>query len=299
MNLLINMFRMMTFFLLINNAHAAQQNSHIVNTKLQAIEKQSHLKIGLYALDTNSGQIITHHANDRFPFQSTFKLIGVSALLTQDSSKHPLQKKVFLHPRDLVFWHPVSGQYVNQYVTLQILAQATISYSDNPAINIIIHELGGLKAVNQFAHQMGNTSFNLAHYEAQLNSNPHDIADTSTPKDMALSIQKILLSTVLSSENKSLLLSWMKDNTAGYHRIRAGVPLGWLVADKTGSGSYGIANDIGIAWSPTCKPVVLSIFTVSEEPHAKPNDAVIAKVTQILFEEFEQHHACYKATRLI
>lgn len=294
MNSIVNIFRAGIALLLLSNAYASQKNSYMVNTKLQAIEKQSHLKIGLYALDTNSGQIITHHANDRFPFQSTFKLIGVSALLAQNS----LQKKVFLHPRDLVFWHPVSGKYVNQSVTLQTLAEAAISYSDNTAINVIVHELGGLKAVNQFAHRIGDTSFNLAHYEAQLNSNPHDTADTSTPKEMGLSTQKILLGTVLSTESKSLLLDWMKSNTTGYHRIRAGVPLGWSVADKTGSGSYGIANDIGIAWSPTCKPVVLSIFTVSEQQNANPNDAVIAKVTQILFEEFEQHHVCYKATRL-
>lgn len=298
MHFMINVFRLCMILLLINDVHASQQSSRMVNTKLQTIEKQYHLKIGLYALDTNSEQVITHHADDRFPFQSTFKFMGVSALLAQDDQKHLLQKKVFMHPRNIVFWHPVSGKYLNQYVTLQTLAEAAISYSDNTAINIIIHELGGLKVVNKFAHRMGNTSFNLAHYEVQLNSNPQDTTDTSTPKEMALSIQKILLGTTLTAKNKSLLLDWMKNNTTGYHRIRAGVPLGWSVADKTGSGSYGIANDIGIAWSPACKPIVLSIFTVSEQPNAKPNDAVITKITQILFEEFEQHHACYKATRL-
>jgi len=67
------------------------------------------------------------------------------------------------------------------------------------------------------------------------------------------------------------------------------------VADKTGSGDYGIANDIGIAWSPACKPIVLSIFTISDKENAAPNDDVIAKITRAIFDEFEQHHACYKA----
>ncbi len=296
MNYMITLFRIGIVLLSTHSVFASTPSS--TSEKLQAVEKEFHLKIGLYALDTNNGKVIAYHPNDRFPFQSTCKMMGVSALLAQDNSKPLLRKKIVPHPQDMVFWHPISGQYVNKHVTLQTLAEAAISYSDNTAINLIFHELGGFKAVNQFAHQLGNSSFNLTHDEPNLNSNPHDKADTSTPKEMALSTQKVLLGDVLNAKNKALLLEWMKNNTTGYHRIRAGVPLGWAVADKTGSGSYGIANDIGIAWSPACKPVVLSIFTVSQQSDAKPNDLAIEKITRIVFEAFEQYHPCYEATRL-
>lgn len=263
-------------------------NSSIIDNKLLIIEHEHQLKIGVYALDTNNNRIIAYHANERFPFQSTFKLIGVAALLA--SNKPLLQKKVFIRPQDILFWHPISGLYVNRYANLQTLAEAAISYSDNTGINLIIHELGGLKAINQFAYRLGNSSFKIEHYETNLNSNPEKKADTSTPQDMALSVQKIMLGTILNTKNKALLLNWMRNNTTGYNRIRAGVPLGWSVADKTGSGSYGIANDIGIVWSPACKPIILSIFTVSHQSNTKPNDEVIAKVTRALFEEFDPCH---------
>ena len=199
-----------------------------------------------------------------------------------------------MRPADLIFWHPISGKYVNQPVSLQTLAEGAISYSDNPAINIIIRQLGGIEAVNQFARNIGNASFNLRHYEADLNSDPSLDADTSTPEDMGLSVKKIILGDILNTQNKALLLNWMKSNTTGYQRIRAGVPLGWSAADKTGSGSYGIANDIGVVWSPACKPIILSIFTISATQNAKPNDGAVAEITHALFSEFEQHHACYK-----
>lgn len=283
-----------------NNVSASSQRNDlkppIVDNKLQAIEREHHLKIGVYALDTNNERVIAYRANDRFPFQSTCKFIGVSALLA--SHQPLLEKKVLISPQELLFWHPISGQYVNQKVALQILAAGAISYSDNTAINIIIRELGGLNAINQFARSIGNSSFKMAHYETNLNSNPKKNDDTSTPKDMALSIQKIMLGTVLTNRNKALLLEWMRNNTTGDNRIRAGVPLGWSVADKTGSGSYGVANDIGIAWSPACKPIVLSIFTVSDKSDAKPSDDAIAQITRALFKEFEQHDACYQVTRL-
>jgi len=43
---------------------------------------------------------------------------------------------------------------------------------------------------------------------------------------------------------------WLKGNTTGGKRIRAGMPAGWTVAVKTGTGSYGNANDI-----PTAAPL--------------------------------------------
>jgi beta-lactamase class A len=288
--------------LLANSVDASSQPQDVkyrrINNKFHSIEHEYHLKIGVYALDTNNGNVITYHANDRFPFQSTCKFMGVSALLAQESHSPLLQKKVLIRPQDILFWHPISGKYVNQYVTLQTLAEGALSYSDNPAINIIISQLGGLKSINQFARSIGNSSFKMEHLEINLNSNPEKDADSSTPQDMGLSVQKILLGSALSAENKALLVDWMMNNTTCYKRIRAGVPLGWAVADKTGSGSYGIANDIGIAWSPACKPIVLSIFTISDKSNAQPNDEVIAKITHALFEELEQHEACYQATHL-
>lgn len=265
----------------------------VIDEKLRAIELEHQIKVGFYALDTNNGRVIAYHANNRFPFQSTCKFIGVSALLA--SNKPLLEKKILIRPQEILFWHPISGRYVNQHVALKTLAEGAVSYSDNTAINSIIHELGGLKAINQFAHGIGNSSFTMNHYEIHLNSAPNKKADTSTPQDMALSVKNILLGTVLNDQNKALLLEWMRNNTTGYNRIRAGVPLGWSVADKTGSGSYGVANDIGIAWSPSCKPIILSIFTISDKSDAKSSDEAIAKITRAAFDEFAPHSSCYKA----
>lgn len=229
MKTILKILQTVIILLIANNVGASpqfQNEKHvIIDKKLQAIEREHHLKIGVYALDTNSGHVIAYHTTDRFPFESTCKFIAVSALLAKDPEEQLLQKKVLIRPQDVLFWHPISGKYVNQKVPLQTLAQGAISYSDNTAINMIIRELGGLKAINKFARSIGNTSFNMQHYEINLNSNPNNDADTSTPKDMALSIKKIMLGTVLSNRNKALLLEWMRNNTTGYNRIRAGVPL--------------------------------------------------------------------------
>lgn len=282
----------------LGSAPSKSVNEVPIDKELKTLEHKLDGEIGLYAIDTNSGKIISYRGNQTFPFESTFKLMGVAALLHYNQSKPVLQKRLFIKPEQLVMWHPISGLYINQKVSLQTLAEGAISYSDNTAINMIIRELGGLDKINHFARMVGNNTFNLKHYEVNLNSNPNNNEDSSTPKDMALSLQNILLGNVLSEHNKQLLFQWMRNNTTGYGRIRAGVPLGWAVADKTGSGSYGVANDIGLVWSPSCKPIILSIYTHQNKQAAIAQDDVIAKVTQMALEKFSKYDSCFDATNL-
>ncbi len=171
-------------------------------------------------------------------------------------------------------------------MTLTALAEAAVSYSDNTAIDLIIKKLGGVKAINHFAYSIGNNSFNLQHYEAYLNSNPKNVADSATPKAMAVSLQKILLSDLLSKSHRQLLLQWMRNNTTAYKAIRAAVPIGWAVADKTGSGKFAVKNDLGIIWSPGCKPIIVSIYSVAAQRESAPSENIIAKVTQIILNDY-------------
>lgn len=85
----------------------------------------------------------------------------------------------------------------------------------------------------------------------------------------------------------------MRNNTTVYKRIRLGIPLAWAVADKTGSGDYGIANDIGILWSPVCKPIVLAIYTVRNKQDAAKREDVVATVTSIIMERLGKDNPCF------
>lgn len=267
--------------------------------KLAKLENSFSGKIGIYAIDTNSGEIISYQANKLFPIQSTFKLIGVSALLKKSEyDKKLLHEKIHYTKKDLTFWYPVTGRYVQSGITFRRLAEAAISYSDDTAINLIMKKLGGPKSITAFAHQTGNKTFNLEHYEPNLNSNPKNTNDSSTPKDMALSVMGLTLGNFLKQPQRKQLVLWMRNNTTGYKRIRAGVPIGWVVADKTGSGRYGVANDIGIVWSPACKPIVLAIYAVQQKCNARGRSDIVAKATSIVLNAFSKVDSCFAATSL-
>nr|WP_323377648.1 serine hydrolase [Streptomyces cyaneochromogenes] len=69
-------------------------------------------------------------------------------------------------------------------------------------------------------------------------------------------------------------------DTTGGNRIRAGLPKSWRVADKTGTGTYGRANDIAVVWPPRSAPLVPVFMSERSEREARPKEAVIAEATE-------------------
>ena len=122
-------------------------------------------------------------------------------------------------------------------------------------------------------------------FEPELNEvHPGETHDTSTPKAIAKTLQSFTLGTALPTEKRELLVDWMKRNTTGDKLIRAGVPKGWEVADKTGAGSYGTRNDIAIIWPPNKKPIVLAILSNHDKEDAEYDDKLIAEATKIVLD---------------
>ena len=75
----------------------------------------------------------------------------------------------------------------------------------------------------------------------------------------------------------------MTKNTTGNNLIRAGAPKGWVVADKSGVGSYGTRNDIAIIMPLNQKPIIIAIISTHDIKEAKYDDKLIAQASKIVF----------------
>jgi beta-lactamase class A len=60
------------------------------------------------------------------------------------------------------------------------------------------------------------------------------------------------------------------------------VPTGWPLADKTGAGSYGSLNDVGVTWTPAGAPIVMAALSVTADPGAVADPGVMAETAQIV-----------------
>ncbi|MBI5447321.1 MAG: class A beta-lactamase [Gammaproteobacteria bacterium] len=267
---------------------AGQVEMTSVHKKLAALEASSGGRLGICAINTTNNQRIDYRAEERFQIQSTFKVMAVAAVLKQSMTDNKLlQEKVNYTKHDLVFWSPVTEKHLNEGMTIAQLCSAALSYSDNTATNLIMKKQGGPQAVTAFARSIGDSTFRIDGWEPALNSNPADARDSSTPAAMKESLQKLAFGKILGPSQRELFIAWMKANTTGDTRIRAGVPKGWTVADKTGTGEYyGISNDIGIIWPPGCAPLILAIYSRQDKPDGKRQDLLIASATRLLIDEF-------------
>jgi beta-lactamase class A len=196
--------------------------------------------------------------------------------------------------KDLRTWAPITKQHIQEGMTIEELAAAAISYSDNTAMNLLAQEIGGPAGINDFARSIQDNSFQLDHWwPEEAASNVFDGKDSSTPSAMAKSLQRLILGNTLATPQREALKTWLIKNTTGDARIRAGTPKGWVVGDKTGTGSfYGTANDIAIIWPKNCAPLVIAIFTTSTHKNASFDNHVVAAATDIIIHQFAQTNSC-------
>ncbi|MDF9447786.1 class A beta-lactamase BlaIII [Bacillus toyonensis] len=252
------------------------------NQSFAKLEKEYDAKLGIYALDTGTNQTVAYHSDDRFAFASTSKSLAVGALLRKNSLEALDQRITYTH-QDLSNYNPITEKHVDTGMTLKELADASVRYSDSTAHNLILKQLGGPSEFEKILREMGDTVTTSERFEPELNEvHPGETHDTSTPEAIAKTLQSFTLGTALPIEKRELLVDWMKRNTTGDKLIRAGVPKGWEVADKTGAGSYGTRNDIAIIWPPNKKPIVLAILSNHDKEDAKYDDKLIADATKVV-----------------
>lgn len=255
--------------------------------QLAALEKKDNGALGIAAINTDNNFNFLYRADQRFPFQSTFKAILAGAVLKQSMTDSSLLgEKITYSQKDLLGWVPITQKNLKTGMTVSDLCAAAVMYSDNGAARVLVNKLGGIDKVNTFAHSIGNKSFNLVHDEPYLNSNPSKTDDTVMPLSMAQSFQQLALGNALGNSQRQLFQSWLKQSQTGFKRIRASVPNGWLVGDKTGSGGgtngYGVTNDVAILWPPKHGPLIIAIYFVSHDPNADVNDAAVADAAKIV-----------------
>ncbi len=254
------------------------------HTQLAALEQAAGGRLGVAAWRQGGEQRVAYRADERFPLASTFKAMLAGAVLARSVSQPGLlDQHVRYEKKELVTYSPITEKHLADGMSVADLCAATLQYSDNSAANFLMTLLGGPQAVTAFARSIGNTVFQLERWETELNSAiPGEVRDTASPASMAHSLQQLLLGNSLPAPQRQQLDAWMRGNTTGDKRIRAGVPAGWQVADKTGSGAYGSVNDIGVAYPHSGAPLVIAVYYTREQKKADTNQDIITAATRIV-----------------
>ena len=249
----------------------------------QQLEAKAQGRLGVHVIDTATGHEFGYRSDELFMMLSSFKLLASALVLARvDRGEESLTRRIRYRKQDLVPWSPVTEANADgEGLTLAQLCHATITTSDNTAGNLILASYGGPQALTQNARQLGDKVTRLDRNEPDLNTRVEGgTLDTTSPRAMAMTMNKLLLGDALSPLSRNLLRQWLLENTTGGKRLKAGTPADWTVGDKTGTNKTD-ANDIGILLPPQGAPVLVTAYLADSTASSQIKDATLAEVGRL------------------
>jgi beta-lactamase class A len=262
-------------------AYAADE----VTSGLRTLEERYDARLGVFAHHLTARRSVRYRADERFPMCSVFKALAAAAVLRDlDRDGEVLGRRIHYTEDDLVI--PGSDQtaaHLAEGMTIAGLAEVAITYSDNTAGNLLLRELGGPTAITRFARSLGDRVTRLDRWEPELNTaEPWRRTDTTSPYAIGRTYGRLVLGDALNRRDRELLTHWLLNNTTSVDRFHAGLPKTWTIADKTGGGSYGTNNDVGVVRTEDGDPIVLSVLSTMPAQDAVRVDALIADAASVV-----------------
>ncbi|QJQ33617.1 class A beta-lactamase [Sphingomonas lacunae] len=268
---------------------------------------------------------LARRGDEFFPQQSVSKTwVAMAALDALDRGQIALTDRVRITPDDLTLFHqPLAGRVQregNVEMTVAELLETAITGSDNTANDSLLRHIGGPDVVRRYVerHSLGRIRFGpgerllqsrIAGLEWQqrysvarnfqvareqvpmsvrrmaLERYVADPDDGASPLAIVDALTRLARGELLSPASTRLMIETMGRTRSGPQRLRAGVPAGWSVAHKTGTGQElaGTAtgyNDIGILTAPDGTRYAVAVMLASTTASIPQRMAMMQSVSR-------------------
>lgn len=232
-------------------AFLAQPAAAASSPELQSLEHQLASLVagktgdyGIAALDLRTGSSVSINGDEAFPMASTVKVAVAAAYLSQvDHGRRNLHDRIGKRS---------AAQLIDVMLTR----------SDNYATDLLIRDLGGPGAVQQWLTWHGLSGIRVDRTIAGLLRARRDLRDdrdSSTPNAMVDLLRRLDTGTVLKPGSRSYLLAAMGRCITGKNRIRGLLPYGTPVENKTGT-LNGYTSDVGFITLPDGRRIAVAMF---------------------------------------
>ncbi|NUL43910.1 class A beta-lactamase [Cellulosimicrobium funkei] len=269
-------------------AEPAASSAPSTDRALADLEEQFTGRVGVYAVDTGTGEEVQYRADERFAYASTHKVFSAAAVLSQ-SEPEDLDQRIHYSADDLVANSPIAEQHVETGMTLEQVIGAAISHSDNTAANLLFDALGGPEGLQDALARSGDEITSVDREEPELNEwAPGETRDTTSPRQAAVNLRGYALGDTLEPWEQDQLLAAMRASENSEGLIRAAVPEddSWTVANKSGAGlGYGTRNDLAVIERSDGAPLVVAVYTNLDDPEGQFQDDFVAEAATVAVEE--------------
>lgn len=229
------------------------------------------------------------------PMQSVCKLpIAMATLHAVEQGRLRLSQKLRFVPSRLIAgdgYSPLRDQHPRGPVELPIedLLRRAITQSDNVASDVLLRSIGGPGAANAYLRSLGITGISIRDDENTVDRNERlQYRNAAQPRALVLLLEGLSSGTALSPQDTQLLLSWMAATQTGSRRIRALLPPGTPVADKTGTAgqhrpTMNATNDIALITLPDGRKLALAILVSDARAPFAHREEAIARIAQAVY----------------
>ena len=281
-------------FLLSGQAFGQNFNKEISANFAKIVEKASEGKKADIGVAVAAPGIHWQNADRKYPLLSVFKLHVAAAVLDKADKSHiPLEKAIQVAKTDMNrdLYSPMLQKYGpdRHDFSLRELLYYMVAESDNNACDILIKWLGGIKQVENYAHQIGLLQTEIVVDETGMNRDINlQYANRAPLEEIILLLRLIDEKKLFSAEIHRELAYIMGKTATGADKIKKYLPPEVSVKHKTGSSSRlknGIKiadNDVAIIQSGAVK-YYLAVMVSDSSESDKANAEIIAQISAAIY----------------
>jgi beta-lactamase class A len=260
----------------------------------RAAEAASGAVVGVSAFHLESGSAASHRGGETFQMASVFKLpVAIAVLDAVEKGRLRLEDAVEIRQEDRRKFGPLDDEWKpGLKVTIARMLDVMIVSSDNTAVDKLCALLGGPHAAEVTLAAKGVKGVRISLDEKGMDAAAkrdrrafeRGAANGASPDAIAALLARFHRGELLSRASTERLRDALRRCATSDHRLRAGLPNGTEVLDKTGT-TNSCANDVGIVTLPGGTHLVLAVL-VRGGKDAAAREAAIASVARAAYEPF-------------
>jgi len=245
-------------------------------------------RCGVAVVHVETGRGAAFEGDTPLPLYSVFKLpLAVEVLKEVGEGKLSLDQKVKVEPEETVpgteensaLWRKSSERPLGE------LLEYSIARSDNTSTDKMLELVGGPDVVTRRMRALGLQKIEVRSSAREfLKDRDAAHPNTGAAEDLARLLVMLQKGKLLAPPQTEVLLGIMARTVTGDRRLRAGVPAGTPVADKTGSGP-STTNDVGVITLPGDRGhLALAVLLDGSKLPAKQQEDLIAEVARAAYD---------------
>lgn len=265
-----------------------------LSARLKAVGERAGGEFGAAVVHVETGRAAEAGGTRPLALYSVFKLpLAVAVLKDVEEGRLTLEQKVRVEPADASPGVKANAELWSRTVERSVgeMLELSLVRSDNTSSDQLLKLVGGPSVVTSRMRALGLEGVDVRSSLKDLISKG-GAQNTGTAADLARLLVMLQKGVALSQTQTALLLELMSRAQTGERRLRAGVPAGTPVAEKTGTGPPGTStNDVGLVTLPDRTHLAVAVLVSGSKLSLEEQEKLIAEVARAAYEAHVESNA--------